>query len=200
MTTLQPPEEPLTPQGFSDLYARLRQPIERYISYMFNLSWHDAEDIAASAFENAFKALHPGRIVNQPTDWMYQIARRKAIDFTRHRRVLPMQSLAEPTGDGGLTLADTLLGPDDDETLAAAIDRKGLLAHIFGNLPPKYATIIQLYDHEGYSHDEIAGIMGITRSNSKTMLNRARDRAKVLAAGYLSGHMAVKRRTRLVAD
>jgi RNA polymerase sigma-70 factor (ECF subfamily) len=182
------------------MYARLREPIERYVRYLFNLNTQDAEDIASTAFESAFKAMYPGRSVSQPTDWMYQIAKRKAIDFVRHRRVIPMRSLSAPSPENGLSLADTLLAPDDDEAYADTLDRRRLLGYIFGSLPPKYAAIIKLYDHEGYTHKDITRIMGITYSNSKTMLDRARSRARQLAAEYLSGQIVTKRRVRLTVD
>ena len=189
----------MTSESFSEFYGRLREPIERYVRYLFNLDPYDAEDVAAGSFENALRALPPGRIVQQPTDWMYQIARRKAIDFMRHRRAIPMQSLSAPTGDG-ITLADTLLGPDDDDSYAQMVDRRNVLAHIFKHLQPNYATAIRLYDHEGYSYQEIMRIMNVGYSNAKNIVSRGREQARLLAAEYLSGETLVRRRVRLSVD
>lgn len=45
---------------------------------------------------------------------------------------------------------------------------------IVGNLPPKYRAVIHLYYYEGYSQDEIAGILGISRTAVQTRMQRAR--------------------------
>ena len=41
-------------------------------------------------------------------------------------------------------------------------------------LPDGYRTVLSLYLLEGYDHQEIAGIMGISESTSKSQLNRAK--------------------------
>ena len=43
------------------------------------------------------------------------------------------------------------------------------------SLPVGYRTVFNLYAVEGYSHKEIADLLGITESTSKSQLNRARN-------------------------
>jgi len=45
---------------------------------------------------------------------------------------------------------------------------------VVGALPPKYRAVIHLYYYEGYQQDEIAGILGITRTAVQTRMQRAR--------------------------
>ena len=45
---------------------------------------------------------------------------------------------------------------------------------IVGTLPPKYRAVIHLYYYEGYPQDEIARILGITRTAVQTRMQRAR--------------------------
>ncbi|HET9053899.1 MAG TPA: RNA polymerase sigma factor, partial [Cyclobacteriaceae bacterium] len=47
-------------------------------------------------------------------------------------------------------------------------------------LPEGYRTVLSLYLLEGYDHEEIAGILGITESTSKSQLNRAKRKLKEL--------------------
>jgi RNA polymerase sigma-70 factor (ECF subfamily) len=47
-------------------------------------------------------------------------------------------------------------------------------------LPDGYRTVLSLYLLEGYDHEEIAGIIGITESTSKSQLNRAKGKLKEL--------------------
>lgn len=45
---------------------------------------------------------------------------------------------------------------------------------VVGTLPPKYRAVVHLYYYEGYSQDEIARILGITRTAVQTRMQRAR--------------------------
>ena len=45
---------------------------------------------------------------------------------------------------------------------------------LVGTLPPKYRAVIHLYYYEGYQQDEIAKILGITRTAVQTRMQRAR--------------------------
>ena len=46
---------------------------------------------------------------------------------------------------------------------------------IVGTLPPKYRAVIHLYYYDGYPQDEIARILGITRTAVQTRMQRARN-------------------------
>jgi RNA polymerase sigma-70 factor (ECF subfamily) len=48
------------------------------------------------------------------------------------------------------------------------------LAHAIAKLPAGARRIFVLHDVEGYKHEEIAGIFGITTGGSKAQLHRAR--------------------------
>jgi len=49
-------------------------------------------------------------------------------------------------------------------------------------LPETYRTIFNLYEIEGYSHDEIADKMGIPAGTSRSYLTRAK---KILRDAYI---------------
>ncbi len=59
-----------------------------------------------------------------------------------------------------------------EETLSA-ISADDLLK-IIHELPPRYRMVFNLYAIEGYSHQEIAGLMEISEGTSKSNLSRAR--------------------------
>ena len=45
---------------------------------------------------------------------------------------------------------------------------------LLDTLPPGYRTVLNLYAIEGYSHPEIAALLGIAEGTSKSQLARAR--------------------------
>lgn len=51
---------------------------------------------------------------------------------------------------------------------------------LINNLTPNYRRVFTLYEIEGFNHDEIADLMGITASSSRVYLGRAKERLKTL--------------------
>ncbi len=52
------------------------------------------------------------------------------------------------------------------------------LWHCIGQLPAKYRACLHLYYYEGYSQEEIAGILKISRTAVQTRMSRARQLLK----------------------
>ena len=48
------------------------------------------------------------------------------------------------------------------------------VARLMQQLPPGYRTVLNLYAIEGYNHEEIAGLLGISAGTSKSQLSKAR--------------------------
>lgn len=57
------------------------------------------------------------------------------------------------------------------------------LEEAIASLPEGYREVLVLHDIEGYTHEEIAGLLGIDRGTSKSQLSRARRELR----GRLSG-------------
>lgn len=61
-----------------------------------------------------------------------------------------------------------------DENMVFSDHRDRELWHTVAALPPKYRAVIHLYYYEGYQQDEIAQILGISRTAVQTRMQRAR--------------------------
>ena len=64
-------------------------------------------------------------------------------------------------------------GLDDNIVLPTSEDR--FCWEIVGKLKPTYRAVIHLYYYEGYRQDEIAQILGISRTAVQTRMQRARE-------------------------
>jgi len=61
----------------------------------------------------------------------------------------------------------------DDRVLRGTFDRIDL-ERALASLPHGYREVLVLHDVEGYTHDEIATLLGVTSGTSKSQLSRAR--------------------------
>ena len=74
--------------------------------------------------------------------------------------------------DAGPSIEDLALGVED-AALRGTFERIDL-ERVIAALPAGYRQVFVLHDIEGYSHDEIAGLLDIAAGTSKSQLSRAR--------------------------
>ena len=107
--------------------------------------------------------------------WIRRIAVSKALMFLRSAWTARGQSLAEDWDE--VTAGDAISHgisrhPDEAMDLDAAM----------ASLPSVSRTIVWLHDVEGFTHKEIAKMMGRTESFSKSQLSRAYQRLRPMLA------------------
>ena len=80
-----------------------------------------------------------------------------------------------------MDIADIGDEPSANPSAMASMSAQDLM-RLINQLSPGYKMVFNLYAIEGYSHREIAGMMGITEGASKSQLSRARSILKDLIA------------------
>jgi RNA polymerase sigma-70 factor, ECF subfamily len=121
-----------------------------------------ALDAVQETFIRAYEHLQGGKSVN--TQWLYKVARSRAIDeIRRHRRE---SSDTDAFNDLGVPASDLI-------DLNAA----------FAALSPDDRAVLALSALEGLSGDEIAIRLGIRSGAVRTRLHRARERFRRLYEG-----------------
>lgn len=128
----------------------------------------EAEDVLQESFVSAFKNLASYKGTASFGSWLKRIVVNNAINLVKKRRldVQPMENvsdLEERTDD--LVEQDIIYEVDEVKTCIQM-------------LPEGYRTVLSLYLMEGYDHKEIAGIMGITESTSKSQYNRSKKKLR----------------------
>jgi len=157
-------------QGDRDAYYLL---YEQYSRSMFNVGYrivHDeaeAEDVLQEAFISAFRNL--GRYRGDATfgAWLKRIVVNKAINAVNKRRMerFPEHNEVEVAEEEADEMIDF---PFTVEKVKRAI----------AQLPDGYRMVLSLYLLEGYDHGEIAEILGISESTSKSQFNRSKRKLK----------------------
>jgi RNA polymerase sigma-70 factor, ECF subfamily len=128
----------------------------------------DAEDTAQDAFVTALARLGDCRDPARFSGWLRQIVRNHAL------HVLERRKLREPTGVPGELARDMVVG--DIMLRAQLLD--GL-----ATLPLVQREIVLLHDLDGWTHAELATMLGITEVNCRQHLFMAR---RSLRAGLSS--------------
>lgn len=75
--------------------------------------------------------------------------------------------------------------PWPEERLIAAETRRVVEGAIEG-LPPAQRAVISLRDVEGWSSDETCNALGLTETNQRVLLHRARSKVRQALEDYLS--------------
>lgn len=156
--------------GHRDAYHRL---YKMYARSMFNVCYRitgkveDAEDALQDAFISAFGHLHSYRADATFGAWLKRIVINKSINILKKRQ---QEWIAD---SDELDIPDTDPEPVYMEELTVDRVKKAI-----EELPDGYRTVLSLYLLEGYDHQEIAGILGITESTSKSQLNRAKGKLR----------------------
>lgn len=71
-----------------------------------------------------------------------------------------------------------------DETIAFTGETDRELLTAVNSLSPKYRIVVHLYYYEGYSQNEIAEILKISRTAVQTRMGRAREQLKEVLKAY----------------
>ena len=132
-----------------------------------------AEDLVQETFIEIMRSIAKFRGEAALGSWIRRIAVSKALMFLRSAWTARSQELGEDWDE--VTAGDALshgISRHPDE----ALDLDAALA----NLPDVGRTIVWLHDVEGFTHKEIAKMMGRTESFSKSQLSRAYQRLRPL--------------------
>lgn len=148
---------------------------DKYCDAMFTISLRylkdrdDAKDVTQEAFIMAFRKLGQFRGDVTFGAWLKRIVINKCIDFLKSR-TYDHQSLEE----GYLQVAEE---EKEDWKVEDSVSLDQI-KEVMGTLPEKYRYVLMLYLVEGYDHQEISEILGITENTSRTQLLRGKRKLK----------------------
>lgn len=124
----------------------------------------EAEDMLQNGFIKVFNKMADYRGEGSFEGWVRRIMVHSAIEYYRkHHKMLTVVDMAESGHDIPV-----------NPIAGANLDAKDLM-NIINQLSPGYRMVFNLYALEGYSHKEIAEIVGISEGASKSQLSRARS-------------------------
>jgi RNA polymerase sigma factor (sigma-70 family) len=149
-------------QLFQLLYAPLFRVCLRYLNHR-----EDAEDCLMKGFLKAFQGIKKVEFNNDEAAmaWFRKIMANECLMFLRQKNRFLLFPEEEPVHE--IQPADVLLKTD-----AVALETT------ISRLPLGYRTVFNLFAVEGFSHKEIAALLNITESTSKTQFSKAKAALK----------------------
>ena len=158
--------------------AAQRQLYQLYAKPMYNVCLrmlrhsHDAEDVLQVAFVQIFSKIDRFKFEASVSAWIKRIVVNRCIDFLKKRRLLTTD-LDTNRHDS----VDPVSYPDDipEDRLSVQAIRDAMR-----QLSEGYRVVLSLYLFEGYDHEEISEILGISVGTSKSQYSRARKRLAAL--------------------
>lgn len=123
----------------------------------------DAADLLQEGFIKVYNNIQKFRSEGSFEGWMRRIFVNTAIEHFRKKvKLYNVGEVQENTiEDYDLTILDTLAEKD--------------ILSLIHELSPGYKTVFNMHVVEGYSHKEIADMLGITEGTSKSQLARAKS-------------------------
>jgi RNA polymerase sigma factor (sigma-70 family) len=133
---------------------------------MINDPW-EAEDVMQISFVDIFTKLHTFQAKSTIGAWIKRIVVNNCINQLRKRKLF-------------FTEMEDNLGNIPDEVIPTEVSSFQVenVKKCIAGLPDGFRTVLSLYLLEGYDHKEIAEILHISESTSKSQYHRAKNKLK----------------------
>jgi RNA polymerase sigma-70 factor (ECF subfamily) len=152
--------------GYKELYVRYSKAMYNTCLRLLN-NMAEAEDVLQESFIEAFKNLERFEYRTSFGGWLKQICINRSINQLRKRKIdwVDMEKTAvyDYADENEIDEAETNM---QVESVKKAIMK----------LPDGYRTVLNLYLLEGYDHEEMAEILNVAESTTRTQYMRAKQK------------------------
>jgi len=150
--------------------------VDQHKNNAFNLAFRicgnheEAEELAQDSFLKAYRALNSFKMKSSFATWFYRIVYNTTISHVRLKKkgVLSLEDFPADATD--------FIGTNTNEEEAEKEYRNSLVNFALQKITEEERGLISLYYYEDMSTDEIADVTGISKSNIKVRLFRARQK------------------------
>ena len=152
--------------GYKELY-------QRYAKAMFNTCLRivnniaEAEDVLQESFAEAFRNLINFEYRTSFGGWLKQICINRSINQLKKRKVV----WVDIDGTDIHNKSEEAFIDENEIQVKVEAVKRSIMA-----LPDGYRTVLSLYLLEGYDHEEIAEILNVAESTTRTQYMRAKQK------------------------
>jgi RNA polymerase sigma factor (sigma-70 family) len=127
----------------------------------------EAEDILQESFIEAFRSIYDFRADSTFGAWLKKIVVNRSVNYLKKRKLKLLEDIPET--------ADAVYEDKDRDPTQWEVQK---VHKAIQELPDGYRLVLSLYLLEGYDHAEIAQILNISESTSKSQYNRAKAKVR----------------------
>ena len=163
-------------QAYAELMSLYRDSIYYMLVRMVK-NKDDAEDLTLMTFGKAFRYLDKYTPKYAFSTWLYRIALNNSIDFLRMKNNMPQyfeEDLYTSSTTSIIDQSEDNLQRNPEEEIIDK-QRLQLLRAAVSELPERYRRVIELRYYEDLAYEEIAERLGLTLSNVKIQILRAKN-------------------------
>ena len=150
-------------QAMAELYQQFVGLLSS-VCYRYVPSDHDAKDVLQNSFIKIFTAISTFNYQDDTSflAWMKRVVTNEALDFLKNRKRITFVDITD-------NIQEVVADEQSVEYLSA-----DELHQLITELPDGYRTVLNMFVFEGYSHKEIAKLLGIRESSSASQYFHAK--------------------------
>lgn len=166
---------------------------EKYVRAMYHVcvrivgKGHEAEEVLQDAFVRAFMRIEEYRGDAAFGAWLKRIVINTSINFLQKKKVnlvsldeMLVEPVIEEDEDSENDFAEMNIQTGISEKVTKHNSEVSRVKEAINKLSDGYRIVLSLYLFEGYDHEEIGEILGISSSTSKSQYSRAKKRLRTM--------------------
>ena len=173
--------------ALAELITRWQPPLLRFV-FRYVQNETDARELVHEAFVRLHERRMSYRAGSSFAGWIFTIAANLAHNRVRWRKRHP----GERNGEMDVSPRELMCGAATPDESALRAERVSAVRAAIDALPHDLKITLLLFEYEGLSYREIAGVVGCSEKGVEARLARARARLRESLASFLSGPETVQ--------
>ena len=178
----QTPEGALVHRAQSGDESAFREIVERYQSKVFSIihgivrQRNDVEDIAQQVFAKVYFSIRNFDFRSSLITWIYKITVNECFDYLRKKKVRKLVYESDMSEDEVRRVENTEPALDRSTRTDSTLARRDYIVKLMDKVSVEEKQLLVLKEVEGYSVEELAGMLKMNENTIKVKLFRARQK------------------------
>jgi RNA polymerase sigma-70 factor (ECF subfamily) len=176
------PEGSLVRRAQSGDETAFREIVERYQSKVFSIihgivrQRNDVEDIAQQVFAKVYFSIRNFDFRSSLITWIYKITVNECFDYLRKKKVRKLVYESDMSEDEVRRVENTEPAMDRSTRTDSTLARRDYIVKLMDRVSDEEKQLLMLKEVEGYSVEELAGMLKMNENTIKVKLFRARQK------------------------
>jgi RNA polymerase sigma-70 factor (ECF subfamily) len=176
------PEGTLVRRAQSGDESAFREIVEKYQSKVFSIihgivrQRNDVEDIAQQVFAKVYFSIRNFDFRSSLITWIYKITVNECFDYLRKKKVRKLVYESDMSEDEVRRVENTEPVLDRGTRTDSTLARRDYIVKLMDRVSDEEKNLLMLKEVEGYSVEELAGMLSMNENTIKVKLFRARQK------------------------